>query len=480
MTNTKADKGQLTVSAMLGEPVAQRVPLFVELIGVGSKGYARALVGEEIPVAPGEYFVQLTLPDGSRVTADERARVVAGESRQFDFPLSLTTGLSTEVTTPPTPADAQAADVASAPAPTMLNQDVEVVRRRFAAGSAITKDAVAIKRTKRLWRGDWAEVWMNASPPGTTELVSRLVRQTQDVAAEGGLRVQRGTEPTTVLVLVYGSKASAFVIPFDEQFGVPLETSVSWRAMPAAEVGLVRPSLDYDLGSTKTNAFLSFVRRGERAVARDLSLRGLLEQAEALAYGKSESPLGAVLGLYVLLRINGLDGLEDWTRNLYDFFPWLPDTLAIRVEYLARSGEHRHAVELLRHADLRGGPWFRSGMNYLLDRLGLYLEIEAEERAEIGITPERQGDLSPSEARPPAPLPLLGSVRDHLHVPRLARRGDNAGFRRGGQVKTSDIVTLFGGGRESQPYRHTCAWARGAWGAGQDTGTDSWHRPAAS
>jgi hypothetical protein len=212
--------------------------------------------------------------------------------------------------------------------------------------------------------------------------MDRLLRETVPLSGQEDLQVERGDLRTTAVVLVRDGRASMFVIPFDERYGAGLHTIVSWRSSP-------QPSLDYDVGNAETNAFLSFVRRGERAVARELSLRGARDKAGMLAEGKSESPLGAALGVYVLLRINEVDDLEECTDNLCRFFPWLPDGLAVRVEYLARTGQHEKAVALLRDADLRGGPWLRSGMNYLLDRLGLYLEItDPEERAKLGITHE--------------------------------------------------------------------------------------------
>ena len=62
---------------------------------------------------------------------------------------------------------------------------------------------------------------------------------------------------------------------------------------------------------------------------------------------KKRSLLRAVLGAYVLLRANELDGMDLWTSNLVSWFPWLPDALALRVEYLARDGEHAAALKLL-------------------------------------------------------------------------------------------------------------------------------------
>src|SRR5262245_4298369 len=396
MTDIKLGKGSLTVSAALGDAVSQTVPLPVELIGLHSQGYARALIGDEMSVTEGEYFVQFTLPDGQRVVADNPVQVVAGKHSEFKFDLASTLGLVAQTLAANTMADSQPTVDAPTQALAVPVSGAESVGRRFAAGASRKERSVAVEGSMRLWRGNLLDVWTKASsliassedasssadsprPTAVTDLMDRLLRETEATPSEGRLPIQRGAQPTTALILVRDGRASAFVVPFDERYGAPLQTIVSWRSSG-------QPSLDYDLGNAKTNTFLSFVRRGERAVARDLSLRGVRDEAGRLAEGKTESPLGAVLGVYVLLRINELEGSDECTANLCSFFPWLPDALAIRVEYLARCGEHQRAVEVLRNADMRGGPWFRSGMNYLLDRLGLYLEIEDDERTEIGLT----------------------------------------------------------------------------------------------
>ena len=70
---------------------------------------------------------------------------------------------------------------------------------------------------------------------------------------------------------------------------------------------------------------------------------------------KRHSPLLAVLGAYVLLRANELEGMDVWTDNLVQWFPWLPDVLAVRIEYLARQGNHMTASKLLRKRSPNAG-----------------------------------------------------------------------------------------------------------------------------
>jgi hypothetical protein len=94
--------------------------------------------------------------------------------------------------------------------------------------------------------------------------------------------------------------------------------------------------------------------------------------AEDLLYGKIQSPIGAAVGAYVLLRLGELERLHDWTQNLCDWFPWLPDGAIIRAEQLARKGEHPSALKLLLQLAERGLPLFSSGLSYALNRLRQY------------------------------------------------------------------------------------------------------------
>ena len=96
---------------------------------------------------------------------------------------------------------------------------------------------------------------------------------------------------------------------------------------------------------------------------------------------KRLSPLRAVLGAYVLVRFNQRDDMDDWTAKLVDLYPWLPDALAIRIEYLARNGKHAEAARLLLEVPKRGAPWFRSGIGYVEKRATLYAKLVAGKRS---------------------------------------------------------------------------------------------------
>ena len=80
-------------------------------------------------------------------------------------------------------------------------------------------------------------------------------------------------------------------------------------------------------------------------------------------------PIGAAIGGYVLLRLGELDRLQDWTKNLCKYFPWLPDGVVIYAEHLARVGEHQQALERFLELPKRGLPFTSSGLTAMVESL---------------------------------------------------------------------------------------------------------------
>ena len=81
--------------------------------------------------------------------------------------------------------------------------------------------------------------------------------------------------------------------------------------------------------------------------------KGLIDQvdvavnprvAERLLKRKGNDPIAATVGAYALLRLGEIERLHDWTKNLMNWFAWLPDGITIRGEHLSRLGKHREAV----------------------------------------------------------------------------------------------------------------------------------------
>ena len=147
-------------------------------------------------------------------------------------------------------------------------------------------------------------------------------------------------------------------------------TTVQWDLDP--DTGKL--NLKFDFNDGELNSFFDFVRNDQTMEARSVG-QSIIAQSEQFMMDKKQSPLRAILGAYVLLRANELDGMDLWTRNLVNFFPWLPDVLPVRVEYLARNGEHVDAFKLLLEAPKWGTPWFRSGLSYLEKRARIYASV---------------------------------------------------------------------------------------------------------
>ena len=73
---------------------------------------------------------------------------------------------------------------------------------------------------------------------------------------------------------------------------------------------------------------------------------------------KGKDPSGAAIGGYFLLRAEQLDRLHDWTGNLAERFPWLPDGCVIHAWHLLKQEESdpKRARKRLLEAEQRGLP----------------------------------------------------------------------------------------------------------------------------
>jgi hypothetical protein len=373
MMGSKTSTGLVRVFSGAGKFASADTPVSIEFLGHLGKAYARGLVGDQIAIPAGSYHVELTFPDGRKVSGGRDLEVEAGDDKSFEV-LDI-------------------AEESFESAPDHFDATREVT-------ASIWEDPSQEDVEVRLWRGNLLTDLMPPALPERTsdfaknlaESVERNFKAATPLAMTDQFEIDASKHSSTGLILREGEQLSLYVVPFDKPFGVGARTRVSWSREGKAGAR----SLEYAFSSDRTNAFLSYVRHGERDVAQRLS-QDVLAQAEGLTQGKTESPLGAVLGLYVLIRLNELEGVDEASANLLRSFAWIPDALAIRVELLARSGKHAAAVETLRSEGMREVPWFRSGTNYLLERIGLYLEIGEADRKEIGISPEDVLSLQQSQ-----------------------------------------------------------------------------------
>jgi hypothetical protein len=101
--------------------------------------------------------------------------------------------------------------------------------------------------------------------------------------------------------------------------------------------------------------------------------------AKSLLKQKKRDPVAAAVGAYSILRFGRLDQLHDWTKNLWQLFPWLPDGVAIRGEHLARVGKHDEALDVFLGLPEHGLPFFSEGLSYAANRLRFYESLGAKE-----------------------------------------------------------------------------------------------------
>lgn len=140
---------------------------------------------------------------------------------------------------------------------------------------------------------------------------------------------------------------------------------------------VLSPAIDGTVDATAhlrhqiADAMLQYSGNALLAEAQTVS-DGQAMRAEELLRGKTADPLAAAAGAYVLLRLGELSRLHDWTLNLYNWFPWLPDGAAIHGEYLAREGRHEEAVDCMLQLASRGLPMFSDGLAYAARRLQAY------------------------------------------------------------------------------------------------------------
>jgi hypothetical protein len=106
---------------------------------------------------------------------------------------------------------------------------------------------------------------------------------------------------------------------------------------------------------------------------------GDVRDLEALLKEKLNDPVAAAVGAYALLRLNELERLRDWTKNLQDWFEWLPDGSAIYGEHLARQGRHEEAAAAFLQVPARGLPVFTEGLGFALTRLRFYAALPPDE-----------------------------------------------------------------------------------------------------
>lgn len=302
---------------------------------------ARGVSGNTLGVPPGTYFVSATLPDGQEIATENPVSVEAGKnvevvlsSSELQLPESLR------------PTNFLAATVRDYLRP--------LTEHFYSQQAAIV-------------RGNWLTPKFggpNALPRREATSRTSLEFGSSDLPAIFEISLERPVSPGGPSVRAY------------DYFALPVEkggrTSVSWAVAPSSNL----PTMTYDFNDGLLNSFCDFIQNGQTVEARVLSR--VLLQSDKLIAESSISPMKSSLGAYVLLRANEIDNLDPLTDHLVASAEFLPDVLAVRMEYLARMGRHEEAIDVLLRIPETGAPVFRSGFGYIADRAKLYSTASLE------------------------------------------------------------------------------------------------------
>lgn len=170
------------------------------------------------------------------------------------------------------------------------------------------------------------------------------------------------------------------IVPFDVQNEVRCPPQLHWSAAWTAQFFLPV----FEFAESRANALQTSLRYDRSPQAQPIASKSIAELAETAMAQKTSSPLAAALGGLIMLQEtpDRLRDIEPWTANLFNWFPWLPDALPLRVELLAKLGRHEEARSLLLQLPQRGPPWTRRGLRVLVDRMSFYDTTEEESERE--------------------------------------------------------------------------------------------------
>ncbi|CAN7191699.1 DNA/RNA non-specific endonuclease [Variovorax sp. LjRoot84] len=202
----------------------------------------------------------------------------------------------------------------------------------------------------------------------------------RDIKEDKGIRLRiEGMAAVSVLqVRQAGRPPLHIALPISGQRGCTVELSrLPAPLNPSADVDVI--SIDLHIDNVEADSLLRYRATGTLRQAEATLAGEQTRTAEQLLSDKFDDPIAAVVGGYALLRFNRLERLSrsNWTRNLCDKLPWLPDAAVICGEHMARQGQHQEALDAFLLMAQRGLPLFAEGLSYTLDRLDLYLRTKA-------------------------------------------------------------------------------------------------------
>jgi hypothetical protein len=303
---------------------------------------------ENIEVPPGELYVEVNFPSGQR---ESHSLVLAdGERRSLDLAM------------PSSPHDAMRW-LSLSREPTQSAERAPAYRshREHVTGGLESGSAGGSS-----W---WPEIILR----GEAGQVSIASDQRYDecrvlhVSDERGVHIFSSEAGSALALLklqspelLSASRIAALPSPL---FGVALrEVHVALREVADD----VLPDVQIVPADGRLAQVVGFLERGDQ---RALGLVGteFADEAVDLMRGKMRSPLAATIGLAVLLRLRQLDQVKGWSRNLWQWFPALPDGGALHAAVMLRApSEDEGWLKEFREAALGAA---RAGMPLLSDSL---------------------------------------------------------------------------------------------------------------
>lgn len=373
-----------------GPRQARKVGLRVELSGAfpyssmptpvtirepSTRMVAEGFVGQELSVAPGEYFVVAQLPDGA--THIEHVQVAEDTGV---IQLSRPEAAAAPDSMPD--AGVERAEASVSPAARKRDMPQDNIDTRLLAGLATLANAPGEDTSAQFTRQYRAV--RSAVQPFADKVNSRNAGQIIRLSPIGKIveraaAVELRYEDTSLgSIKVRGANLAGHFALMEK--GIVSKTHAVAVAVPADNASTVEFIIPEEkdrlliaiLNNKEANALLSYLVQQSYDRVADYS-KDTEEKFRNLLESKMTDPIGAVIGGYGLLSLNRLSPLDQWSQNLPKAAFWLPDSYVIHGETHARLGKHDIASRAFYALSQCGIPIFSPGLSYAESRVRLYV-----------------------------------------------------------------------------------------------------------
>ena len=348
---------------------------------------AKGVSGQAIEVPEGAYMVSASLPDGQEIMAEKLLKVLAGDSKAAKILLPDTLSQ------------------------TAMASRANLSEIRYNQGEIIDTAKPARIVKARMWRGHWLEHWSS----GRAALVMGM-SPSKLTLSESERRILFADDDHDRFIIMWypregGRTVRITVVPYDASLNATPDAPEAKLIEASIRENSDPPAIRYSSSvSAETNALLGYLDVGLLGNMQTVSAN-MITQGDAARLGDGVSLLRGLMGAYVMLRANTLDGMDEWLERLAVVAPDVPDTHCLRAELFAREGHHDRAVEAVRAATRSHCPWFRSGVSYLLERLKLYLDVHDNDNQKFNLSSEDVDIFRTARTRLEVLAPMLATTQ---------------------------------------------------------------------